>query len=85
MNAFRLPLLSLSVILLFASVMRADEDTRTLRKSHGPCLVLVQTFRGRNSEESAQALATELKDEHGIPAYLYQLGLQPSQIAVYAW
>ena len=41
-----------------------------LTKDAGPFMVLAKTFRGENAERLALALAKELRQEHGLPAYI---------------
>jgi hypothetical protein len=41
-----------------------------LTKQAGPFMVLAKTFRGPDSERMALALAMELKNKYGLPAYI---------------
>ncbi len=41
-----------------------------LTKQNGPFMVLAKTFRGPNSDRMALALAKELREKHGLPAYI---------------
>ena len=41
-----------------------------LTKDAGPFMVLAKTFRGPEAERLALALAKELRQEHGLPAYI---------------
>lgn len=41
-----------------------------LTKDHGPFMVLARTFRGPEAEKFALALTLELRNVHGLPAYI---------------
>ena len=41
-----------------------------LNKDHGPFMVMARTFRGPEAEKFALALALELRNVHGLPAYI---------------
>lgn len=41
-----------------------------LTKQNGPFMVLAKTFRGPDSDRLALALVKELRQEHGLPAYI---------------
>jgi hypothetical protein len=44
-----------------------------LTKNDGPFLVMAHVFRGEGAKEKADALAWELRQKHGLPAFLYYL------------
>lgn len=48
-----------------------------LRRENGPFMVLAKTFQGPDAARYAQALAMELRSQHGLPAYVWYLRLQP--------
>jgi hypothetical protein len=54
-----------------------------LSKQNGPCMVLVQTFRTPNATKYAQALAMELRREHGLAAYVFYLKIHPGTSNIY--
>lgn len=41
-----------------------------LTKENGPFMVLAKVFRGPDSQQLALALAKELREQHGLPAYI---------------
>ena len=48
-----------------------------LTKQNGPYMVLAATFRTPNATKYAQALAMELRKEHGLAAYVFFLKIHP--------
>ena len=48
------------------------EDVPSLQKENGPYMVVARVFRGEAAQKSARALASELKQEHKLPAYIYK-------------
>jgi hypothetical protein len=48
------------------------EDVPSLQKENGPYMVLARVFRGVDAEKLAKALASELRQEHKLSAYIYQ-------------
>lgn len=48
-----------------------------LQRHNGPFMVMAHTFRGPDAARYAQALAMELRNQHGLPAYVYFLRFQP--------
>jgi hypothetical protein len=56
--------------LLWGSAELRGEDVPFVQKTNGPYMVLARVFRGPATEEYAKALASELRQEHKLPAYL---------------
>lgn len=56
--------------LFSASTQSRGDDIPFIQKETGPFMVLAKTFRGVDAEKHAKALATELRQEHKLPAYL---------------
>lgn len=50
---------------------RVDTTGFELSKDNGPYMVLVTTFLGSSAKQNALKLARELREKHGIPAYIY--------------
>src|SRR5262249_44903640 len=48
-----------------------------LTKDAGPFMVNAYTFRGENASRYAQALAIELREKFGLPAYVFNPKIQP--------
>jgi hypothetical protein len=61
-----------AAVLFSGSTVLHAEDVPSLQKENGPYMVLARVFRGVDAEKSAKALASELRQEHKLPAYLYQ-------------
>ena len=49
-----------------------------LTKDAGPFMVLARVFRGPDARRMAMALAKELRDEYGLPAYILRKGDVPA-------
>jgi hypothetical protein len=60
------------VALLWGSAESRGEDVPFVQKTNGPYMVLARVFRGPAAEKYAKALASELREEHKLPAYLLQ-------------
>jgi hypothetical protein len=56
--------------LFSASTQSRGDDIPFVQKENGPFMVVAKTFRGVDAEKYAKALATELRQEHKLPAYL---------------
>lgn len=54
-------------------------DAYLLQKEHGPFMVMAYTFRGPDAAKQAQHLATELRREYNLPAYIWLARVQPSR------
>jgi hypothetical protein len=48
------------------------QDVPVLKEENGPYMVMARVFRGQDAEKNAKALVTELRQEHKMPAYLFQ-------------
>ena len=48
-----------------------------LQKEHGPFMVAAYTYRGPDAAKQAQILATELRKEYGLPAFIWLARVQP--------
>jgi hypothetical protein len=76
-SSLRLRMLLVSITvgvlgLLADNTSSRGEDVPFLKKENGPFMVLARTFRGPDAEKFAKALAKELRQEHRLPAYLFQ-------------
>ena len=61
-----------AAVLFSGSTALHAEDVPSLQKENGPYMVLARVFRGVDAEKLAKALASELRQEHKLPAYIYQ-------------
>ena len=61
-----------AVVLFSGSTALHAEDVPSLQKENGPYMVVARVFRGVDADKSAKALASELRQEHKLPAYIYQ-------------
>lgn len=80
-KGFRFRIRTLLVLVAIAALVLAVADWRSrrsrpraLRSADGPYLILARTFRGPDAEQDALALASELRADHGLPAYLFRIG-----------
>jgi hypothetical protein len=62
-----------TAVLFSAGTRSLGDDIPFVQKENGPFMVLAKVFRGVDAEESAKALATELRREHKLPAYLLRV------------
>jgi hypothetical protein len=60
------------VLFLLGSTELHAEDVPSLQKENGPYMVLARVFRGVDAEKSAKTLASELRQDHKLPSYIYQ-------------
>ena len=65
-------IVSVPMIFSWANDSRA-EDAPTLTKDNGPYMVRARSFRWPEAEVMAQALASELRKDYGLPAYIYRI------------
>jgi hypothetical protein len=66
-----LVLMTFGCVAIFADSTRSRaDDVPSLTKENGPFMVLARVFRGVDAEKQAKALATELRQEHKLAAYL---------------
>ncbi len=68
-RSWRFPMIVPVAILLLGGRATA-EDAPIVSKDNGPFMVLAYSFRGPDAEARAQALATELRDDQGVAAYI---------------
>jgi hypothetical protein len=59
-----------TVVLSSANTQSRGDDIPFVQKENGPFMVVAKTFRGVDAEKSAKDLATELRQEHKLSAYL---------------
>jgi hypothetical protein len=59
-----------TAVLFSANTQSRGDDIPFVQKENGPFMVMAKTFRGVDAEKYAKALATELRQEHKLPAYL---------------
>lgn len=67
------------LLTFFVEMKRRWDRPPHLRAGNGPFLVLARVFRGPEAEAFAERLATELRSEHALPAYLHQMPSRPSR------
>jgi hypothetical protein len=60
------------VALFVGSTRSRGDDVPFVTKESGPFMVLARIFRGVNAEKYARELATELRQEHKLSAYLFR-------------
>jgi hypothetical protein len=48
----------------------------SLGQENGPWLIVAATFSGHGSEDQAEALAQELRDQHQMPAYVHEMNFK---------
>ena len=52
---------------------RGVTDVPFVQKENGPFMVMAKVLRGADAEKYAKDLATELRQEHELPAYLFRV------------